>query len=176
MDRTLLLNATYEPLRVVPWQKAILLLMKRKVEVVAAYDRAIRSVSLSVQLPSVLRLLSHVRVVRQFQHVPFSRANIYIRDKYGCQYCGRRLPSTELTFDHIIPVSRGGRKDWENIVTCCIDCNRRKGGKTPEQAGLRLLRLPRRPSFLPALRITFGATDVPETWRDYLLWHTERAR
>ncbi len=173
MERTLLLNATYEPLRVVSWQRAITLLIKGKVEVLAAYDRAILGVSITLQLPSVLRLHHRVRVQRRFHHIPFSRANIYLRDKNRCQYCGRRLPATDLTFDHVTPASQGGRKDWENIVTCCIECNRRKGGKTPEQAGLQLIRSPKRPTFLPALRITLGIGDVPESWRDYLYWHTK---
>ncbi len=83
------------------------------------------------------------------------------------------MPATNLTIDHVTPASQGGRKDWENIVTCCIECNRRKGGKTPEQAGLQLIRSPKRPTFLPALRITLGIGDVPESWRDYLYWHTK---
>lgn len=175
MDRTLLLNATYEPLRVVSWQRAIILLVKGKVEVLAAHDRAIRSVSVTLQLPSVLRLNHRVRVTRRFHHVPFSRTNIYLRDKNCCQYCARRLPSSELTLDHVIPVSQGGRKDWENIATCCFECNRRKGGKTPEQAGLRIIRSPKKPTFLPALRINLGLSDVPESWRNYLYWHSQQS-
>ena len=173
MDRTLLLNATYEPLRIVPWQKAIILLMKGKVEVLAEHERIIRGVAMTIALPSVLRLNRHIRISRRLHHVPFSRTNIYTRDRYQCQYCARRLPSTKLTFDHVVPVSQGGRKDWENIVTCCIDCNRRKGGKTPDQAGLSLLRRPKRPRFLPALRISVGLAHVPDCWRDYLYWNLE---
>ena len=82
---------------------------------------------------------------RRFDYVPFSRANIYARDEHSCQYCGRRFPTSELTFDHVVPVAQGGRKDWENIVTCCVSCNRRKGGRTPEEAGMRLVRPPKRP-------------------------------
>jgi 5-methylcytosine-specific restriction endonuclease McrA len=173
VERTLLLNATYEPLRVVSWQRAVTLLIKGKVEVLAAYDRVIRGVSISLEHPSVLRLRQRVRVAKRFHNVPFSRANIYLRDKNGCQYCARRLPSSELTLDHVIPASQGGRKDWENIVTCCIECNRRKGGMTPDQAGLQLIRTPKRPTFLPALRITLGIGEVPESWRAYLYWHRE---
>jgi 5-methylcytosine-specific restriction endonuclease McrA len=173
MDRTLLLNTSYEPLRVVSWQRAITLLTKGKVEVVAFHDREIRGVTISFRLPSVLRLLTHVRIARRFQQVPFSRANIYLRDNYSCQYCSRRLPTTDLTFDHVIPVSRGGRKDWENIVTCCIDCNRLKGGRTPEEASISLYRRPRRPTFLPSVRISIGISEVPESWRDYLYWNIE---
>jgi len=173
MERTLLLNNTYEPLRIVSWQKAITLLTKGKVEVVAVHDREIHGVSITIRLPSVLRLLKAVRIARRFQHVPFSRANIYMRDNYTCQYCGTRQPTCELTFDHVMPVSRGGRKDWENIVTCCIDCNRQKGGRSPQEAGLSLIRSPRRPTFLPAVRITIGLRDVPESWRDFLYWNVE---
>ena len=86
------------------------------------------------------------RIRRAVSHVPFSRANIYARDEHKCQYCGDGYPTGELTFDHVVPVAHGGRKDWENIVTCCITCNRRKGGRTPEQAGMRLMRPPKRPS------------------------------
>lgn len=171
MERSLLLNASYEPLRVISWQKAVILLFKEKVEVIASYERVIRGVSLSLELPSVLRLRCRVRVARHIHQVPFSRANIYLRDKYRCQYCARQLPHSELTFDHVIPVSKGGRKGWENIVTCCIACNRRKGGRTPAQAGLELVRKPKRPTHLPAYTVTYGLSEVPPSWRDYLRWN-----
>jgi 5-methylcytosine-specific restriction endonuclease McrA len=171
MDQTLVLNATYEPLRVVPWQKAITLLFQGKVEVIAVYDREIRGVAVRVKLPSVLRLLRRVRMKRAFAEVPFSRANVYARDDHTCQYCGQRLAPTQLTFDHVIPVARGGRKEWENIVTCCIPCNRRKGDLLPEQAGLRLVHRPRRPPALPHLSLTVGINRTPESWRDYLFWN-----
>jgi 5-methylcytosine-specific restriction endonuclease McrA len=173
MEQTLLLNATFEPLKVVHWQKAITLWCQGKVEVISVYDREIRSVSLSFRLPSVIRLLRRIKIKRQFDYVPFSRANIYARDNHSCQYCGSAFAGGELTFDHVVPVAQGGRKDWENIVTCCITCNRRKGGRTPEQAGMHLKRHPRRPSRAPAMRITFGLRDAPESWRDYLYWHVE---
>jgi 5-methylcytosine-specific restriction endonuclease McrA len=173
MEQTLLLNSTYEPLKIVHWQKAVTLWVQGKVEVLSRYDREVRSVSFSFRLPSVIRLLRRVKVKRRFDYVPFSRANIYARDHYACQYCGRAFPTSDLTFDHVVPVAHGGRKDWENIVTCCITCNRRKGGRTPEQAGMRLVRLPRRPDKAPALRITLRLHDAPESWRDYLYWNVE---
>jgi len=173
MEQTLLLNATYEPLRVVHWQKAITLWAQGKVEIVAVYDREVRSVSFSIKLPSVIRLLRRIRVRRVAEYVPFSRANIYARDNHSCQYCGLGYPTGELTFDHVTPVAQGGRKDWENIVTCCISCNRKKGGRTPDQAGMRLKRLPRRPDKAPAIRITFGLRDAPDSWRDYVYWNVE---
>jgi len=133
MDQTLVLNATYEPLRIVSWQKAMTLLFQGKVEVIAVYDREIRGVTVRVKLPSVLRLLRHVRMKRPFADVPFSRANIYARDAYRCQYCAKSFPTPELTFDHVVPVAQGGRKDWENIVTCCVSCNRTKATMSVEE-------------------------------------------
>ena len=173
MEQTLLLNATYEPLKVVHWRKAVTLWCQGKVEVISVYDREIRSVSISFRLPSVIRLLRYINIKRRFDYVPFSRANIYERDGHTCQYCGDEYPTAELTFDHVLPVARSGRKDWENIVTCCITCNRRKGGRTPEEAGMRLVRHPRRPEHVPAIRITIGLRNAPDSWRDYLYWNVE---
>lgn len=173
MEQTLLLNAGYEPLQVVHWQKAITLWCQGKVEIVAVHDREIRAVSFSMKLPSVIRLLRRIRVRRKVDYVPFSRANIYARDHHTCQYCAEKLPTAELTFDHVVPVAQGGRKDWENIVTCCIKCNRKKGGRTPAQAGMHLRRLPRKPDKAPAVRIAFGLRNAPESWRDYVYWNVE---
>ena len=105
------------------------------------YSKEVHSVTFSVKLPSILRLLKYVKV-RKSRIVKFSRANIYARDKYTCQYCNTPFSTEELTFDHVIPVSRGGTKSWENIVTACIDCNRRKGGLTPVEAGMKLIQKP----------------------------------
>jgi 5-methylcytosine-specific restriction endonuclease McrA len=173
MEQTLLLNATYEPLKVVHWQKAITLWCQGKVEIIASHDREVRAVSFSVKLPSVIRLLRYVRIKKRFDYVPFSRANIYARDGNTCQYCAHQFPTQELTFDHVVPVSQGGRKDWENIVTCCVSCNRRKGGRTPEEARMRLVKPPRRPDSAPAIRITIGLRNAPDSWRDYLYWNLE---
>ncbi len=173
MEQTLLLNATWEPLKVVHWQKAITLWCQGKVEVVSVYDREVRSVSVSFRLPSVIRLLRRIRIRRAFDDVPFSRANIYARDRNTCQYCGTRFPATDLTFDHVIPVAQGGRKTWENIVAACVTCNRRKGGRTPAEARMSLIRPPKRPSKAPAVRLTIGLRYTPESWRDYLYWNVE---
>ena len=173
MEQTLLLNATYEPLKVVHWQKAVTLWCQGKVEIVAVHDREVRAVSFSFRLPSVIRLLRYVKIRKRFDYVPFSRANIYARDKHTCQYCARAFHTSELTFDHVVPVSQGGRKDWGNIVTCCVSCNRRKGGRTPAEARMRLVRPPQRPASAPALRITIGVRQAPESWRDFLYWNME---
>lgn len=173
MEQTLLLNATFEPLKVVHWQKAVTLWCQGKVEIIAVHDREVRAVSFSFRMPSVIRLLRYVRIKKRFDYVPFSRANIYARDSFTCQYCAEAFATQELTFDHVIPVSQGGRKDWENIVTCCVSCNRRKGGRTPEEARMHLVRIPRRPDSAPAIRITIGLRQAPESWRDYLYWNLE---
>ena len=174
MEQALLLNASYEPLKVVDWRKAITLWCQGKVEVIAVHDREIRSVTVSFKLPSVIRLLRFVRIKRRFDYVPFSRENIYTRDGDTCQYCNEVFPRAELTFDHVVPVAQGGRKDWENIVTCCVDCNRRKGGRTPAEAGMHLVKVPRRPdSHAIRVNIKIGLRSTPESWRDYLYWNLE---
>ena len=121
MEQTLLLNATYEPLKVVHWQKAMTLWCQGKVEVISVYDtgRSGRSRSASSCRRSSACCATS-RSSGQIDYVPFSRANIYARDDHSCQYCGEVFPTAELTFDHVVPVAQGGRKDWENIVTCCI--------------------------------------------------------
>ena len=172
MEATLLLNASYEPLKVISWQRAITLLFAGKVEVIEEYSREVHSVTFSIKLPSILRLLKYVKV-RKSKIVKFSRANIYARDNYTCQYCNTQFRSEELTFDHVIPVSRGGTKSWENIVTACIDCNRRKGGQTPHEAGMRLVRKPAEPEWVPSLNLTIVFKNAPESWRDYLYWNIE---
>jgi 5-methylcytosine-specific restriction endonuclease McrA len=131
-----------------------------------------------MKLPAVIRLLRRIRIRRTAEYVPFSRANIYARDHHSCQYCGHGHSTSELTFDHVVPVAQGGRKDWDNIVTCCITCNRKKGGRTPEQAGMRLIRHPRKPTKAPGMswtnvRIKLEIRSAPDSWRDYLYWNVE---
>jgi len=171
MEQVLLLNITYEPLKVINWKKAITLLCLGKVEVIEDYAREVHSVSFTLKLPSVVRLLKLVK--RPKSPIRFSRQNIYARDRYRCQYCGKAFPGEELTYDHILPKSRGGRTVWENIVTCCVACNRNKGGRTPQEANMTLVREPTRPTWVPAIRITIRFKEVPETWRDYIYWNVE---
>ena len=171
MEQVLLLNVTYEPLKIINWKKAVTLSILGKVEVLEEYGREIHSVSFTIRLPAVVRLLRMVKKPKT--SVKFSRQNIYARDKYRCQYCGRRFPVEELSYDHVIPKSRGGKTVWSNIVTCCMTCNRKKGGRTPKEANMTLIRQPARPAWLPALRITIGFKEVPTSWRDYLYWNVE---
>ena len=171
MEQVLLLNISYEPLKIINWQKAITMLCLGKVEVIEEYARNIHSISFTIKLPAVVRLLKVVK--RNSSPVKFSRQNIYARDRYKCQYCGSRFPAEDLTYDHILPKSRGGRTEWENIVTCCMKCNRKKGGRTPREASMKLIRPPVRPTWVPAVRLTIGFKEVPQSWRDYLYWHIE---
>lgn len=166
MDEALLLNSTFMPLRIVSWRKAMILMALRKVEVVEEYNKEIHTVSLSIRLPSVIRLLKFIRA--RDQEIRFTRYNIYLRDKGRCQYCGDRFSARDLTYDHVIPRTRGGTATWENIVTCCRSCNLRKGGRTPHEAEMRLIRLPRKPEWLPIVDVTMGIRGVPESWQNYL--------
>jgi len=169
MEHCLVLNASYEPLNVISWKRALTLLFQGKVEVLAEYDREIHSVSLTIKMPSVLRLLKYVKQRRRPQHIKFCRENIYARDNCTCQYCGKRYHTDQLTFDHVIPVVKSGDRTWENIVTCCIHCNHRKGGRTPTEAGMRLIRPPREPGWVPSmLHVTVGFKMPPHSWRDFL--------
>ncbi len=170
MEHTLLLNATFEPIKVVSWQRAMTLWCQGKVEIVEHHDREVRAVTFSFRLPSIVRLLRYVKV-RNLHQVKFSRSNIYVRDEYTCQYCTETFAPEHLTFDHVVPVSRGGRRSWDNIVTACQDCNSRKDNRTPEQAGMVLLRQPRKPAASARFRATVGVRKTPESWRDYLYWN-----
>lgn len=170
MQQTLLLNATYEPLDIVHWQRAMTLFYQGKVEIVETHDTEVRAVAFSFKLPSVVRLLRFVKTRRKTV-VQFTRANIYTRDNYTCQYCREEFPTSELTFDHVLPVSRGGPRTWDNIVTCCIDCNRKKADQTPEEAEMTLLRKPVRPKYSPIFRVTVGVKKTPKNWMDYLYWN-----
>lgn len=173
MEQTLLLNATFEPIKIVDWQRAMTLWCQGKVEIVETHDREVRAVSFTFRLPSVVRLLRFVRIRARRDYVPFTRANIYARDDHRCQYCGVQFASEDLTFDHVVPSARGGRKTWDNIVTACMPCNKEKAARTPAEAGLTLIRAPRKPASTPALRVVVGLRKTPESWRSYLYWHAE---
>jgi 5-methylcytosine-specific restriction endonuclease McrA len=169
--RTLVLSQSYEPLTVIPWQRAITLLSLGKVEVLEEYAADIRSTTFVLRVPAVVRLL---RAFRKFRKpVKFSRVNIYARDGYSCQYCGENKRLSELTYDHVLPRHQGGKTEWTNIVTACQDCNLRKGARTPEQASMRLLSRPVQPKWVPAVTITVSSRSVPDAWRDYLYWTGE---
>lgn len=161
--RVLLLNQNFEPLTVTGAKKAICLLYLKKAELVAAYEGLkVRSISSSLPLPSVLRLSYYVRVRRR--EIPLTKRNIYRRDNYRCQYCGRT--NIPLTTDHIIPKSLGGKDTWENLVTACTECNTKKGAKTSKEFPLKLIRRPKKPNLFSFL--LHSIPKMPEDWKPYL--------
>lgn len=168
---TLIVSHAYEPLTVISWQRALKLLTLGKVEVLEEYDQEVHSFTVVFKVPAVVRLL---RVFRRFRRpVKFSRANVYARDRYRCQYCGTEHSLRDLNLDHVIPRAQGGTTHWDNIVTSCLDCNLRKGNRTPAQAGMKLLSEPKRPDWIPAVTITVNMHSIPDAWRDYLYWMSE---
>ena len=166
-SRTLLLNATYEPLRIISWQRAVTMLFLDKVEVVRIYQNVLRSPSSCIAMPAVVRLTHYV--YRQRVRISFSRRNVFLRDGHRCQYCDIRLPASELTTDHVVPRSRGGATSWDNVVTACAPCNRQKANRTPAQARMVLCRKPERPQSLPSLALRLGGDNAPEPWREFLV-------
>ena len=169
--RTLLLNQGYEPIKVIAWQRAITLIALHKVEVLEEYDAQVRAPSVIIQVPAVVRLRKPHR--RHANPVRFSRVNIYARDGHRCQYCGVKCTIDGLTYDHVVPRSRGGKTSWDNIVSCCYACNARKANRTPAEARMALRSAPVRPAWMPAVQIRVSARSVPEAWRDYVYWTGE---
>jgi len=159
--RVLVLNAAYEVLGLASIKRSVLLVLSGGAEMLSESGRYLHTPSTRIPVPSVIRLKRLVR--RGPSRIPLNRRNILRRDRYTCQYCGRQ--GGELTVDHVLPRSRGGRSTWENLVAACRSCNLKKGDRTPEEAGMRLLKLPRAPKaplFLSDLK------EVPEDWQPYL--------
>lgn len=128
-------------------------------------DDWIRAVNFEIQVPRIIRLLSYDRVPRN--SVKFNRRNVFLRDEHRCQYCAKRFPSHQLSLDHIMPRSRGGPDNWENIVCACLSCNVRKGGRTPNEAGMQLLQKPTRPSRSPTMNRQLNL-DKYACWRNFV--------
>jgi 5-methylcytosine-specific restriction endonuclease McrA len=166
--KTLVLTQWDSPFLIVSWKAGILMMLSGDVELVEPYgDEVVRSPSIELPLPAVVRLqrgaVSGIR-----RGVRFSRENIFLRDRYTCQYCAVKKKPRELNLDHVIPASKGGRKCWENIVTSCIPCNDSKRNRTPEQAGMRLVRgKPVRPLTLPLSSLELEEAKVPREWAPY---------
>jgi 5-methylcytosine-specific restriction endonuclease McrA len=170
----LVLNADYRPLSYFPlslwsWQDAIKATFLDRVVIVAEYDTLVHSPSISMKLPSLVVLRDYVKPSR---YPAFTRFNLFLRDEFTCQYCGSR---GEMTFDHVLPRSRGGRTVWENVVAACGRCNLRKGNLTVRQAGMTLNRLPRRPSSaeLQNQGRKFPPNHLHDSWMDFLYWDAE---
>jgi 5-methylcytosine-specific restriction endonuclease McrA len=189
----LALNRNYSPVHVISAKRAFCLLYKEQAEVItveegryASYNFEawfelsqlklelgergdsedwIRAVNFEIQVPRVVRLLGYDRMPRNA--VKFNRRNIFLRDGHRCQYCGNRYNTTRLSLDHVMPKSRGGPDTWENVVCACLHCNVTKGGRTPAEAGMRLLRLPHKPKRSPLLSRQL-ATRKYAAWRNFI--------
>lgn len=161
MRNVLVLNASYEPLSIVSFRRATCLVLDDKAEIVEHDGSVLRSPSVTVPVPSVVRLRYMVRVARRRQAV-LSRRAVFARDDHICQYCGGPADS----IDHVLPRSRGGGHDWENLVAACRRCNLAKRDRTPEEAGMRL----RRPGCppRPGSWVVVGASRMPDSWKPYL--------
>lgn len=190
----LVLNRVYQPINVTTVRRAFSLLYQGTARAIdkefqtfdfdswatlsaEVHDHdVVHTVARVIRVPRVIMLQVYDRLPRV--HVRFSRQNIYLRDRSTCQYCSQRLPRSELNLDHVIPRSRGGRTTWENVVCSCIECNLKKGGRTPVEANMRLLRRPARPRWSPFERGNDGGAAY-EDWRPFLslpdasYWNTE---
>ena len=170
----LVLNADYRPLSYYPlslwsWQDSIKSVFLDRVSIVSYYERVIRSPSFSMKLPSVIALKSFIRP----QSDPnFTRFNVFLRDKFTCQYCGSHK---ELTFDHLLPRSKGGKTDWDNVVTACSSCNVQKGGRLLQKSGMTLNQYPYQPTTedLHKNGKNFPPNFLHRSWMDYLYWDVE---
>lgn len=165
MEQVLLLNQSYEPILTIGWKKAISMFFLGKVEVVKEYEREIHSKHLTIKIPAVVRLLNSFK--RYKKKVRFNRMNVIARDNRKCQYCGKSFFPGELTLDHVIPRAKGGKTSWKNIVSCCSSCNVKKADRTPEEAGMRLIKQPITPDWLPIFSITLSWRQIPEIWKDF---------
>jgi len=162
MRKVLVLNTTYEPLNVCSARRALVLLLKDKAEVLEQSGAAFHSERAAFPVPLVIRLRSYVRVPRRTT-MRITRRAVFARDRHRCQYCGS---DRHLTVDHVVPRSKGGLDTWDNVVTSCAPCNRKKADRPPHLAGLRLLVKPRAPE--PSAFILLHVEQVHEAWRPYL--------
>ena len=170
----LVLNADYTPLSYYPlsrwpWQTAVKTVFLDRVAIVENYEREIHSPTRTMPIPSVIALRQYVK---PSQYPAFTRFNLFLRDRFACQYCGS---GKDLTFDHVVPRRLGGRTSWENVTTACAPCNLRKGGRTPAQAHMPLHQKPWRPTSwqLQDNGRAFPPGYLHESWIDWLYWDVE---
>lgn len=164
----LVLNATFEPINVTAVRRALVLMLKGVAQAEETTAAEVHSSSRAVSVPSVIRLLSYRHIPQQSRAL--SRKNILLRDRNTCQFCGNLFPASELTLDHVMPRSRGGRSSWENLVACCYACNNSKGDRTPEEAGLKLQRRPRPFTLHTSRQLMRLIGHRDEKWRKYLFY------
>jgi 5-methylcytosine-specific restriction endonuclease McrA len=182
MNEVLVLNAAYMPLSIVSWQEAICLWYTNKAEILESYDdKMLRSWSTAMNMPCVIRLLYFIKPrknIKFFQ--PFTRRNVYVRDHGKCAYCGSSVSLNKFTFDHVVPKSRGGSTNWNNIVCSCLKCNSKKNNRLPEEAGMKILQKPYAPllaeDFTSSIMNKFShITNMMnnEKWRQFIYWNVE---
>ena len=172
----LVLNADYQPLSYFPlslwgWQDVIKAVFLERVNIVAEYNLKVNASNFSINLPSVISLKKYISLSKK---IPFTRFNLFLRDRFRCQYCNKRFKASELTFDHVISRAKGGKSSWENVVSACFKCNNKKGSLNYSEANMKLVRTPKKPSF-HELRETgklFPPNYLHHTWSDFLYWDT----
>ena len=162
-DQVLVLNQNYEPLNVTNARRAITLLYLGKAIVVENDSEVFHSPTVAIEMPTVVRLAYYVK--RPTPQLKLTRRSVIARDDHRCQYCGVR--AKVVTLDHVVPRDRGGKTDWDNLVCACIGCNTRKGGRTPGQAHLSLIRAPHRPRRNPAITLRLGSAKY-QSWKAFL--------
>jgi 5-methylcytosine-specific restriction endonuclease McrA len=167
-DPVLVLNATFEPINVTAVRRAMVLMIKGVAQAEEINSTEVHSASRALPVPSVIRLLAYRHIPQQTRAL--SRKNILLRDRNTCQFCGRTLPASDLTLDHVVPRSRGGRSSWENLVACCYQCNNSKGNRTPEEAGFALARRPRPFTLHTSRQLMRLIGNKDEKWRKYLFY------
>jgi 5-methylcytosine-specific restriction endonuclease McrA len=173
----LVLNADFRPLNYFPlslwsWQDAIKAVCLERVTIISEYEQSISSPTTVINLPSVIALKEYVP---QNRNPAFTRFNVFLRDRFSCQYCGNGFSASDLTFDHVVPRSKGGRTNWTNVVAACSPCNLRKGNKLPGQCNMHPLLRPSAPNMwqLQENGRAFPPNYLHESWRDYLYWDSE---
>ncbi len=173
----LVLNADYQPLSYFPlstwsWKDSLKAVFLERVNVVSEYDQVVRSPSIEFKLPSVISLKDFIPLPDK---VAFTRFNVFLRDKFICQYCSKSFKVEELTFDHVLPRSKGGKTIWENVVTSCRKCNTLKGNRSLKKIGLKLKRSPFTPDHyqLKELGRMFPPNFLHKSWNDFLYWDSE---
>ena len=164
----LVLNASYEPINICGARRALVLVLKGVASAEEVTSSDVHSSRHRMRIPSVIRLLEYRRIPHQTRAL--SRKNILMRDRYTCQYCQRTFSSAELTLDHVVPRSRSGGTTWENLVACCHPCNNKKGSRTPEEAGMRLARIPRPFSLHTSRHLMRLLGKSDDQWRKYLFY------
>lgn len=167
--RVLALSSNYEPLGTVSWEKAISLVFLDKVMALSEYENEVRSPNLAMKVPSVIVYKSSKW--KRINSVRFSRRNVWLRDEGKCQYCTKKVPFKCFTLDHVNPKSSGGLTAWDNVVTCCYECNQKKGDKTLKESGFRLMKPVGKPHALPFVNETeyhYSENNMHDSWKFWL--------